>query len=517
MKYFIFLCCFSCSLQLSAQIPEDALRLSWNAPSGTARQQAIGGAMGSLGGEISAAYVNPAGLGFYKTNEIVFSPGFRFQKDNSNYRGTTTTGTNASNFNIGTSGLVLGFMSGDGMSNTTIALAVNRTANFGSHISYRGQNDFSSFSEQYAEEFANSGMSIDQAINSPQISYGTRMALYSYLVDTVTIGGVTQVIGQPQKILNAHGLLNQLNNSDITGGITEVALGLAGNFKEKWFLGLTFGIPIVTYHRDLVFTESDATGDGNNDFASSTYTEHYSSTGGGVNLKLGAIYKPSAEWRIGVALHTPTWYALTDNLSASMSTNTEKYTSAAQPINITSQGLDAGSGNTAGALKYDLISPWKFLLSGSYIFGGGIADVKQQKGFITADAEYVTTNSSRFSPADNYTDANYFKAVNSAVKSYYKGTFNLRLGGELKFNTFAARAGVAYTTSPYKPGDLKADRLFLSGGVGYRNKGIFVDLTYVLAMGQDVHFPYRLADKANTFATLKQNSGTILMTVGVKF
>src|ERR1700682_734555 len=103
MKYFIFLCWLSCSLQLSAQVPEDALRLSWIAPSGTARQQAIGGAMGSLGGEISAAYVNPAGLGFYKTNEIVFSPGFRFQKDNSNYRGTTTTGTSASNFNIGTS------------------------------------------------------------------------------------------------------------------------------------------------------------------------------------------------------------------------------------------------------------------------------------------------------------------------------------------------------------------------------------------------------------------------------
>ncbi|HVM89928.1 MAG TPA: hypothetical protein VMT76_17200, partial [Puia sp.] len=80
------------SLKLSAQLPEDALRASWTTPSGTARQQAIGGAMGSLGGEISATFVNPAGLGFYKTNEIVLSPGFRFLSDKSHYRGTDASG-----------------------------------------------------------------------------------------------------------------------------------------------------------------------------------------------------------------------------------------------------------------------------------------------------------------------------------------------------------------------------------------------------------------------------------------
>src|SRR5882757_8311059 len=95
--------------QLSAQLPEDALRSAWTAPSGTARQQAIGGAMGSLGGEISATFVNPAGLAFYRSGDFVLSPGFRFQKDNSLYRGTGSSGASASNFNLGTSGLVFGF------------------------------------------------------------------------------------------------------------------------------------------------------------------------------------------------------------------------------------------------------------------------------------------------------------------------------------------------------------------------------------------------------------------------
>ena len=46
--------------RIVAQLPEDAIRMSWNAPYGTARSQAIGGAMGSLGGEITSMFVNPA-------------------------------------------------------------------------------------------------------------------------------------------------------------------------------------------------------------------------------------------------------------------------------------------------------------------------------------------------------------------------------------------------------------------------------------------------------------------------
>src|SRR5829696_4317550 len=74
-----------CSL---GQEPADALRYSWYIQGGTARQQAIGGAMGSLGGEISATFVNPAGLGFYRTGDFVFTPGYNFQNNKSTYYGT---------------------------------------------------------------------------------------------------------------------------------------------------------------------------------------------------------------------------------------------------------------------------------------------------------------------------------------------------------------------------------------------------------------------------------------------
>ena len=90
-----------------SQVPEDVLKYSWFGPNGTARTQAIGGAIGALGGDISSNYVNPAGLAFYKTRDFVISPGFSFIKNNSNFRGDSKT-DNKSFFNLGTSGVVFG-------------------------------------------------------------------------------------------------------------------------------------------------------------------------------------------------------------------------------------------------------------------------------------------------------------------------------------------------------------------------------------------------------------------------
>ena len=57
----------------------------------------------------------------------------------------------------------------------------------------------------------------------------------------------------------------------------------------------------------------------------------------------------------------------------------------------------------------------------------------------------------------------------------------------------------------------------VSGGIGYRNSGIFLDLTYVYGLNKDVDFPYRLADKANTFADIRNHNSNLLVTFGVKF
>jgi hypothetical protein len=159
-------------------------------------------------------------------------------------------------------------------------------------------------------------------------------------------------------------------------------------------------------------------------------------------------------------------------------------------------------------------------VSGSYIFGSGRADTKEQKGFITADLEYITTQNPHFStPAsdDGYgASDNIYDGVNDAIKETYKGTVSARLGGEMKFDMWMVRAGGAYYTNPYKYSGIKADRLLLSTGVGYRKKWFFTDLTYVARFSRDIQVPYYLADKDNTAATLKEMGGTVMLTVGVK-
>ncbi|MFM8711689.1 MAG: hypothetical protein ACKOC7_10465, partial [Sphingomonadales bacterium] len=80
--------CFVLLLSIThAQEPDDALRYAWTQPNGTARQQAIGGAMASLGGDLAALFVNPAGLGFYKTGDLVLSPAYQRLRNKSTYLG----------------------------------------------------------------------------------------------------------------------------------------------------------------------------------------------------------------------------------------------------------------------------------------------------------------------------------------------------------------------------------------------------------------------------------------------
>ena len=86
--------------------------------------------------------------------------------------------------------------------------------------------------------------------------------------------------------------------------------------------------------------------------------------------------------------------------------------------------------------------------------------------------------------------------------------------GELKFNTIMVRLGGAYYGNPYK--EDKANRIKLGGGLGYRNKGFFVDLTYVYAINKDVNYPYRLQDKPDDPASIRNNAGNIVATIGFK-
>ena len=77
-------------------------------------------------------------------------------------------------------------------------------------------------------------------------------------------------------------------------------------------------------------------------------------------------------------------------------------------------------------------------------------------GFITADIEYIANKDVRYSfPLDdngNQPDNSYFDPLNNTIKSYYKNTFNFRLGGEYKVDEIAYPAGwILFHESIFSP------------------------------------------------------------------
>jgi len=512
-KYLIYIFILFCNESI-AQVPEDAVRYSWQPLNGSARFMATGGVMGSLGGEITAAYVNPAGLGLFKTNEFVFSPFFNQSKNKTNYRSSNTE-SNKNALHFGPMGVILGIPHLNNSANSSsITFAFNKNASFNNHLRYSGMNNYSSFSEQFAEEFAKSNLSINDVLSSNStLPYTSAPALYTYLMDTVTVNGLTQIKTAPEYLLDSGLSLMQDMDRTTQGGMYEFSMSYASNYEEKWLYGVTLGIPIINYKSNTVFTESDISGDTSNGFNSFSYTDNFETYGTGVNLKMGVIYRPKPYIRLGLAIHTPNFMTLTDTRTTTLTTALEN------PIETFSVSSTTFTNDKPGESKYAFNMPWKAIISGSYVFRE-IENVKKQRAFISADLEYVRHRASRFfSNNENPTksETSYYDQLNKVVKNEYKSTINFRIGGELKFNVIMTRLGFAYYSNPYKDAAFKANNIRLSGGIGYRNHGYFIDLTYVHSVKKDVDLPYRLSDRANTFANTTQTLGNIYATFGLKF
>ncbi len=502
---------------LWAQEPADALRFSWNAPGGTARNQAIGGAMGSLGGDITANFVNPAGLAFYKTGDLVFTPMFQMGKAKATYLGRGEK-DDKNKFAWGSTGFVVGTGNqGRNKRNVAFSLGINRNADFNSNILYRGQNNQSSYSQKYLEEISGdkSGNSVDQ--NYP---FGASLAFRTYWIDTV--GGSSEgnfnFQSRAANILMSSGLLQQHAIAN-RGGITEVALGGGVSFNDKFMFGASLGVPILRYERISTFTEVDATDNPNNNFDFASVEENLTTKGAGVNLKAGIIFKPQEFWRVGLAFHSPTLYSLTDRYEVAVTANSE----AASNYNTSTSYSKDYTNDQSSDFRYTLVTPYRAIASVSYVLRE-IEDVTKQRGFITADVEYVNYKSSSFmeDEQDGISDPStkdYLKSLNKAIDNAYKGAFNFKVGGELKFTTLMFRLGAAYLGNPYQNiNGEKGNKINLSGGLGYRDQGFFIDLTYVHSIQKDVNFPYRLENPSlYSAANLKSNVGNVLMIVGFKF
>ncbi len=508
MKIILSITIFVVALtKVYAQEPTDALRYSWITQSGTARNQAIGGASGSLGGEFSTMFMNPAGIGFYKTSEFVFTPGYNMQKNKSVYKETNAS-AKSNDFNLGATGFLFSIPNykNSKVKNFTVGLGINRAADFNNQVYYEGNNNNSSYSEKYLEELVNNNVT-DPNNAAADYPFGASLAFNTFLIDT-TMAADSSVSGYRSLADFQYGL-SQQNTIESSGGVTDIALAGAVNMSDKFFIGGSITVPVVNFDRTTLFRESDASANVTNNFNYFEVTETLETTGYGINGKIGLIYKPVEYVRLGLAFHTPTFYELTDRYTAEITTDLDGYGGAGTK----KQNSGDFTNGVPGESKYNLTTPYRVIASASYVFRE-VENVKKQKGFITADVEYVDYKSASFKTVDTEDATNYYPELNNVIDGEYKSALNVRLGGELKFNTLMVRLGGAYYSNPYR--SEKARRVKIGGGLGYRHKGVFIDLTYVHSINKDVNYPYRLQENVFYPAYVKNNAGNVIATIGFK-
>jgi hypothetical protein len=513
--------CFS----LHAQTIGDVLRFSTTAPSGTTRGQSIGSALGALGGEPSSLYVNPATVGYFRTNDFSFTVGLQSISNTGSYLGTTDKDNKTIPL-ISNITMIYGGRRkkpGSKWQNFSFGIGVNRTQNYNQRVYYTGDNSSSSLSLNYYLDAEAAG------VTDPDKQLGGEQTIGS-LAHTSALAYSTGLIspyldnGQPDGFFYSAAQatdrsirVRQENMVNSKGGSNEIAFAFAANYDDKLYLGGSLNIPTITYKHDKTWKETNlnTTSTDLNNFA---VTESLKSEGTGINLKIGGIYRPIPSINLGATFHSPSWMTFTDTYRTDMTTSTKTFGVLSYSSTDTNDGFEDES-------KYTIRTPWKGVLSATYLFSPS-ADTRKPTGFITFDYEYMDYASMKMRfRNDQSFDKEDSDLRNEEIKATYKGASNIRVGGELKLHVFALRLGYALYGSPFENSSIDGKRQYYTGGIGYRNRGFYMDLGLVYGSNNRADQPYTLAsnaDPADQYTTpapaeIKSKSANINATFGWKF
>ncbi|MCF6170769.1 MAG: outer membrane protein transport protein [Bacteroidales bacterium] len=441
---------------LSAQFAEDALRFSELYRQGTARSMAVGGAFGGLGGDFSVLSTNPGGLAIYRSGELSASPEVFNRNTTSTYNNLQQT-ENRTIFDFANLGWVsakaLG-RGGKGWRYYQLGFGMNRLNTFNTNMYMQGPNLLNSKLDVYQEKADGKPF---EDIENGRYPDDLTPAWWLYLLDTIP--GTTNQYYTP--LPYAGTLQTQRINS--RGSINEFLFAGAGNFDDVLYLGASVGMPYVRYFRESFYSETDVA-DTIPYFENWTTTENLETTGFGINFKLGAIVRPVDWVRIGLALHTPTWYwNMRDTWSIGMSSKLDWFTGdTLMPIRT---------------YKYKLTTPMRAI--------GSLAFVIKKFGFVSFEYEFVNYGQAKLNARDYG-----FGDENSNIRNYYRSTHNFRAGTEWRISKVSLRAGYAFYGSPYSNKLNDGKRQSFSGGIGYRMDNVALDFAYVYSVKDEDYYFY---------------------------
>lgn len=467
---------------------DDIVRYSFQTDVSTARSLGVGGSLNSLGADFSTTSGNPAGVALFRGNELVFSPSFNIQTVGAELLNADVLGetyTDQTKFILPGFGMVFGSAprGNNKIKAFNFALGFNQLSNFNQQFNYSGatKGSIMQWYQNLANNFGVDHFDAGMASDAQSMIYYESEDYYGIDYDEAP----EELVYKSQEVVTS-------------GSVNEFVLSLGTNVDEKIMLGATIGIPFVTFNRFKSYNEEDPGEDleGNIPyFQSLEVRENLTTTGLGINLKLGVIMRFTQAFRMGLAFHTPTVLNLEDTYR-----NTMEYT-------YLDGDLITGEGTTPdGLFSYSMITPWKALADFGFIIG--------KSGFITAQVMYLNYSNARFKFSDFPQDE---LLANAEIKDFLKEAINLKFGGEIALDNFRFRGGVSYLPSAYT-GDV-TETLGLHFGVGYRFSNFYMDMGYRNTSNNQRYAPYYidLPEVPQPLVDKNYQSNLLMITVGSRF
>lgn len=467
-----------------AQSEADIVRYTIPATAGSARVAAMGGAFGALGGDLTAVMGNPAGIGVFRKSEISITPFLN------------VANTCSDNTSIRKGSFPLGSLGG-------VASLYNEKFNWKGvniGINYTNLNSFSRKTNQFVYNSPTNFPTVWANQATIATIFEEYLPVDSEMAENANLIMWLEDEGKYDACLAAEELVNQHQYIVESGSQGEYDFSLGTNFKDKLYLGLTIGIQSIRYKYRSYYTEV-APANSYHGIDSYDYNQYLKTEGVGTNFKVGVIYRPIPALRIGAAIHSPTFYSITDTYEANMESRFF---------------IPDKDGNTylpSITYNYDMKTPWKAIFS--------LATVLGQKAIVSVDYEFNNYRPASFNDGEGGYD---YAPLNQELKMYLKNTNNVRIGAEYRTSsTFSLRAGYAYWASPYRytqEGKIQS----VSGGFGV-NLGVFYcDMAYIYKFAKNTTAFYNYIDPEDAIYDVvanpvhnKYQAHEAKITLGVRF
>jgi len=450
---------FSAILLAQPRELNEVIQLSWANPAYTARSAATGGAFTSLGADLSSSFINPAGIGMFRTAEVVYGPNFSFKNTTSDYLNNTE---NASNFlmEFGTFGLVIPTKRTQKKRLTYLnfGLAYHQSNNHNLRKTYSGFKEESSY--YFFEIDPGLGVQQEESISTKRSRYG------------------------------------------------EFVVSLAANYSDRFFIGVNLGVPRYVFNQEFRFSESDI----NNNIEELTevvISENDSIWSiEGAYFGLGINYRLNDNFRFGASIKSASFFTLLEDYVLS-------------EIVAFDDGEEINFGDPLDEIQFDLKKPFVANAGLSYLNQKGFiaVDVQYQPNTryeYSDDFNSEQSDSSYLSTQNNLIRRSLRDAFNIKVGGEYILAQNYRLRAGYQYlmsplqdtrelsdqHVFSIGGGIRKVVSEYET----------------RKSVFFADVALIFATYNNRYRPYDFADDLAPpvvdFTYIRTNLNT---TFGFKF